>query len=489
MKTEAFLLQSSVWPRIGWAVFLLISIAFLVITSDTRVAVTFLVVAVALVALAWRFPYVMLSAWMPLSFLLGVQIIVSTGYYRIGERTLGTTLEVSIGEAIALGLIVAWALRMLLLWRGRRDRHWKPWVPVALPFAALLGAHLLSLFGPGQPAPGEVLRFVLRYQLFLYLSCIALVVNFVRSKKRLRQMLITMTILGVVFAFDGLRNMVTIGPGGIGIRQAQSAQILEVNLLGGNQHALAETLIVALGCALAYAALLSSNSKRRKPVLWAAGLMFFVTLLTFSRTGWIVLGLEVLVLGATVFREDVKRYRRELSYLAYAAIPFSIIMLVYSLSRGALGSLDARAALTEIAWTLFRGSPWVGVGAGTFALRVSNTFSFVADFGVTLDSHGIIQKIMAETGMIGLAAFSWVVGAIVRLAWYAWKKIPADHPEKVAYIIFVVTAGAAFLYQLTSTSYWTPRLWVPVGLMLAAGRIFAKEDSSRDPDFLRTSHG
>jgi hypothetical protein len=460
----------------------------LAVTADTRVAITFILTAVALVLIAWRYPYATLATWMPLSFLLGVQVLVSTGYYRVGERTFGTSLEISIGETMALALIAAWALRMLFLWRGRRDRHWKPWLPLALPFAALFVAHLLSLFGPGQPAPGEIFRFLARYQLFLYLSCIALVVNFVRSKKRLRQVLIAMTILGVVFSFDGLRNMVVIGPGGVTIRQAQPMAILEVNPLGGNQHSLAETLIVAMGCALAFAAIVSPTSKRRRWALWAAGLMFVVTLLTFSRTAWIVLALEALVLGATVFREDVVRYRRELTYALYAAVPLAIVMLVYSLSRGAIGSLDARGALTGIAWTFFQGSPWIGVGAGTFALRVAGTYAFLADFGVPLDSHGIIQKVAAEAGLIGLAALGWVLTETGRLFRDAWKKIPSGRSEHTAYLILIVTAGAAFLYQLTSTSYWTPRLWIPIGLALAAGRIFGTQEVGRDPDFLRSSH-
>ncbi|KAA0207039.1 O-antigen ligase domain-containing protein [Candidatus Uhrbacteria bacterium] len=488
MKTEAFLPQESIWPRVALGVFLLVSIALLVVTAETRVAVTFLVTAAALVLIAWRFPYAVLSLWMPLSFLLGIQVLVSTGYYRVGERTFGTTLELSVGELIALGLVVAWALRMLLLWRGRRDRHWQPWLPLAVPFVALAAAHALSYFGPGQPALAEVARFVVRYQIFLYLSCIALVVNFVRSKKRLRNVLLAMTLLGTVFAVDGLRNMLAFGPSGVSIRQAQPAAILEVNPLGGNQHSLAETLIVCLGAALAYAAILSPTSKRRRLALWAAGLMFAVAILTFSRTAWVVLALEAFVLGATVFRDDVRRFRRVVLAAVLAIIPLAGLMVAYSLTLGSLGSLDARAALTAIAWTLFLGSPWVGVGAGTFAARVTNTYAYLIEFGVPLDSHGVIQKIAAEAGLAGLVAFGWVAAAAVKLAVDAWKAIPPRRPEFTAYVILVTTAGAIFLYQLTSTSYWTPRMWVPVGLMLAAGRLFRGREVGRDPDFLRTTH-
>lgn len=489
MNTETFFPRDSVWPRVAWGVFLLSVIALFAITADTRVAITFILLAALMIALAWRYPYAMLAAWMPLSFLLGIQVIVSTGYYRIGERSFGTSIELSIGEVIAVGLLAAWALRMLLLWRGRRDRHWQPILPLALPFAALAFAHLLSYFGPGQPALGEVLRFIARYQLFVYLSCIALVVNFVRSKKRLRQVLLAMTVLGAFFALDGLRNMVVINSGGVSLQQAQPMPILEVNPLGGNQHALAETLIVSMGCALALAALTNTNSKRRAWILGAAALMFVTSILTFSRTAWIVLAVQGVILAATVWRDDIKRYGRELTYAAFAGIPFAIVMVVYSLTRGALGSLDARSALTGIAWTMFQGSPWVGVGAGTFANRVAGTYAFVADFGMALDSHGIFQKVAAEAGLIGLAALAWVLFAIAQYGYRAWKRLPPGRSETSAYVILVVTAFGAFLYQTTSTSYWTPRLWVSVGLMLAAGQLFTSREVVREPDFLRPSNG
>lgn len=489
VNTEVLLPQKSIWPRVAWGVFLLGFLGLLIVTADTRVAVTFFLTAAVMVALAWRFPYAMLAAWMPMSFLLGVQVMVSTGYYRIGERSFGTTLELTIGEVMALGLLAAWGLRVLLLWRGRRDRYWQPSLPLLLPFLALAGAHFLSYFGPGQPALGEVLRFVGRYQVFMYVSCIALVVNFVRSKKRLKQVLLAMTLLGVLFAFDGLRNMVVIGQGGISIRQAQPAAILEVNPLGGNQHSLAETLLVGMGSALAFAALSSSASKRRQLALWSAGFMFVITVLTFSRTAWIVLAFEAVILGATVFREDIKRHRLWLQYGFYAAIPLGIVMGVYSLTSGSIGSLDARAALTSIAWTLFQGSPWVGVGAGTFAGRVTNSYAYLVDFGVPLDSHGIIQKIGAEAGLLGLMAFAWVVVEVARLVRQAWKELVPARPEYTAFVILVMTAVALFLYQLTSTSYWTPRMWVPVGLMIAAGRIFSRRQIEREPDFLKPAHG
>lgn len=489
VTTEEFFSRQSPWPRIAWGVFLLFVLVAFAVTAGSEVASTFLATAVAMVLLSWRFPYAMLSAWVSVSFLLGIQIAVSTGYYRIGERIIGATVELSLGEVVAVGLVAAWALRVLLLWRGRHDRHWRPLVPLALPFLALALSSLLSYFGPGQPALGEVLKHIMRYQVFLYLSCITLTVNFVRSKKRLRQILASLMIVGVLFAFDGLRSMVVFDGGLPTVRQAQPQPILGMNPLSGNQHSLAELLLVAIGAALAYASLAPAHSNRKQLAEYAAVLMTAVTILTFSRTAWAVLLALASVLFATLWKDWFRTHRRRIAIGCLLALPLVGAMLAYSLTRASQGSLDARAALSGIAWTFFTGSPLVGVGAGTFADRVANTSAFVMDYGMPLDSHGMIQKIAAETGLLGLAAFVWVLVALIRYVRRDWRILPQGRAERDAYLYLAVTVLCAFLYQLTSTSYWTPRLWLPVGLLLAAGHIFREQQTARDPDFLLPSHG
>ncbi len=489
VPTEEFFPSSSPWPRIAWGLFLLLVLVALAVTTGSEVASIFAATAVAMVLLSWRFPYAMLVAWVSASFLLGIQIAVSTGYYRIGERIIGATVELTLGEIIAVGLVAAWALRILLLWRGRRDRHWRPLLPLAFPFLALAISSLLSYFGPGQPALGEVLKHVMRYQVFVYLSCIALTVNFVRSKKRLRQALAALMIVGVLFAFDGLRSMVVFDGGLPSVRQAQPEPILGLNPLSGNQHSLAELLLVAVGAALAYASLAPVHSNRKQLAGYAAALMTAVTILTFSRTAWAVLLVLATILFATLWKDWFRAHLRQIMIGCLLALPLVGIMLAYSFTRLSQGSLDARAALTGISWTFFTGSPLVGVGAGTFADRVANTSAFVMDYGMPLDSHGIIQKIGAETGLLGLAAFVWVLAALLGRARRDWRILPQGRAERDAYLYLAVTTLGAFLYQLTSTSYWTPRLWLPVGLLLAAGYIFREQQTARDPDFLLPSHG
>ena len=84
------------------------------------------------------------------------------------------------------------------------------------------------------------MKFVGRYLVFVYLTSIALVVNFVRSKKRLRDALLILFLVGIAFALDGLRNMISCD-GGFSLKRAMPGPILEVNPLGGNR-------VVGLDC-------------------------------------------------------------------------------------------------------------------------------------------------------------------------------------------------------------------------------------------------
>lgn len=476
----------SIWPRIGWGLFLLFFLVGMGVAAGAPVAITFGLASAVTALIAWRFPFPVFNVWLALSMLLGILVGIYTGEVRIGERVFSAYVELAVGEVIALGLLAAWALRILLLWRGRRDRNWEPWLPLAIPFVLLISAHLLSGFSEGDPAWGEVFKFVGRYLVFVYLTSIALVVNFVRSKKRLRDALLILFLVGIAFALDGLRSMISFD-GGFSLNRAMPGPILEVNPLGGNQHALAEVELIAIACGLALAALLKDGPNRRY-IYAACAFMSAIVILTFSRTAWIVVPIQIAILFATIWRGAWKTYRRELVAILLLVIPLAGIQLVYSLSSGAQSSIDSRAALTEIAVELFRGSPIIGVGAGTFVDRVAHTYAFTLEFGPAFDAHGLIWKVMAETGTIGLIALAIIFLALAREVNFVLHRLTPGKPETIAYIYLLVGVIGMLAYELTSTTYWTPRLWLPIGLLLAAGRIFLEREAGRDPDFLRGSH-
>ena len=61
-----------------------------------------------------------------------------------------------------------------------------------------------------------------------------------------------------------------------------------------------------------------------------------------------------------------------------------------------------------------------------------------------------------------------------------------DSSDWCAFTLCCTAVLGGWIYQVFNTTYWTPKLWLPIGLTLAAGRIFLARRATRDPDFLTT---
>ncbi len=444
-----------------------------------------LIVVVGVLAI-WQFPYAGFFAALASAPLLGLMISIPVSSLRIGERALGGSIDVSAGEIVAAFVLLAWALRVFFFGLASRERVSRLWLPLGGTYALLVAAQVLSVVSPAFPDPWVVMKYALRPVLFVYLVGVVLTVNFVRSRRRLKQALFVWGSVGGLCAVDGWMSLFFLGGDASGVYRAHPLTWFSRVPLGGNHHALAELLIPAAACLLALAALTHARAFRRCLQV-AAGFLTLITLLTFARAAWFVLALELVALWATVWRGWFHRSRRMLWSLFVLFTPLFIYMAVFSASAMVKSSTDARSLLTGIAVHLWQDSPWIGVGAGTFAERVSHIWAFAIEYGAPQDAHGMIQKVGAETGLVGLAALLGVVLALIGWLRHFWNKIREPEARQAYTFLLIGLLGSA-TYQLFSSSFWTARLWVPVGLALAAGRVLSHRANARDPDFLTSGH-
>ncbi len=133
--------------------------------------------------------------------------------------------------------------------------------------------------------------------------------------------------------------------------------------------------------------------------------------------------------------------------------------------------------LTQIAYEVFQTSPIVGGGAGTFLDRVGSTRVFLLEYGDPLDSHGIIQKLAAETGILGLAAFAVFVSLAGWLLWRGVREIETK-PMRRAALFVSLGAFGAFAYQLFNTDYWTGVMWLPLGFAISAVWVLGRKEAA-----------
>ncbi|MEO5928022.1 MAG: O-antigen ligase family protein [Patescibacteria group bacterium] len=464
--------------ELTWGLFVALAASAILIALGLPFGPVLLFGLIIVFAIAFRYPYFTFYTAIALIPFLGLTLSVPTGELAFGKRAFGGSIDISVAEGILLVLLIAWAFKIIWLWLRRRDRNWKPILPIVWSYASLVAAHLVSALSPLAPDRILVMKFALRPVLFCYLAYVALPVNFIRSRRRLVGALSVLTTVGVFAALNGLLSLFFVDASSQFIHRAHPLPLFGVPVLGDNHNLLAEILVVSVMATLALIELV--KTPRAKRILTAAAaFQFLIGLLTFSRTAWIVFAVQAAFIAVMAYRDVVRRHLSKALTVIVLLIPLGLVMASIATSTVATSSDSTRIALLEISEQVFFSSPWIGGGAGTFIDRVGSAYVFRIEYGQPFDSHGIIQKLAAETGIFGLAAFLFICLTLVREAYETFRRLGPGAFRRAA--IFL-TAGAlgAILYQLFNTNYWTGKMWLPIGLMLAAFRVFREHKEEKE---------
>ncbi len=470
-------------PRIWWGALLVVIGTSFAAAFGAGAPLIVTVIGAIVFGLVLRFPYAALYAFVGTSLLLGWQVSIPAGQFLFVSDIVRGSIDIQVSEALAAMLLVAWGIRMLTLWRGRRDWHWKPEAPLLFSVVGLVAAHVLSLLSATEPSAAAVIKYAFRPVLLVYLTCVLIPVNFIHARKRLLVVLGVIAVIGAYFAMNGFASLFVFEGGLFTIHRARPLVLGGVNLLGGNHNALAEVLIFAAAAAMAFASLVRVERARAVAYVGAA-FMAVVALLTLARSAWLALGIGCVFLMATIWRAYLRSRTDLLVYAAFLLAPFAFLLVQSFFTPGVRGSTDTRQMVNEIAWHVFQQSPWIGVGAGTFLSHVASTYAYTIEFGAPIDAHGVLQKVGAETGIVGLLALLGVVANGFWLFWKQWRRMIVGTPERTAFAYLLAGVIAMSVYQVFDTTYWTARWWLPVGIALAAGQFFFAKQVQRDPDFL-----
>jgi len=457
-----------------FSAFLILALVAVFIAFGVPMAPILALGGIVVFAFAFRFTEAFLYLAIFLTPLTGLRLVIPSGGLQLITSAFSDTLDIPIAEGVFIILLAVWAVKVFLYWRRRNDRQWQPEFPIWSSYAVFVFAHAVSAFSPLMPDASVVLKYAARPVLFDYLAFVALPVNLIRSRRRLVNALWMIAGIGTLAALNGLLS-IFFTPGAF-LSAAQPLSVFGLSALGENHNELAEVLVFTAPATLALSRLITV-SRIRRVLEGLAVFQALICLLTFTRTGWIVLGLEIVVLCATIWREAVKKQIRAVLIIVLLMVPLGAAMAVYSVSQTAVSSNSTRLMLSEIAYDLFLSSPVFGAGAGTFADRVGSTQVFLIEYGIPLDSHGFLQKIMAETGIIGLLALCFVAFQLFRVAVSGIRSIRTT-PYYAAYMMIGVGALGAIGYQLFNTGYWTGKMWLPIGIFLAATQVL--KPSPRD---------
>ncbi|MEP6639574.1 MAG: O-antigen ligase family protein, partial [Chloroflexota bacterium] len=141
-----------------------------------------------------------------------------------------------------------------------------------------------------------------------------------------------------------------------------------------------------------------------------------------------------------------------------AVVAVAIAVFVGPLLLTRLLSGDAgRFELWNAAWSMFSGHPIGGVGPSAWPELRPVTHISDAVFAVLATSHNSVLQVLAETGLIGVAAAVWLVAAITGVGWRAIRTAPTPAERRLREICLASLLAAA-AHSLVDTQFHLPAI-------------------------------
>ncbi|MFH0815178.1 MAG: O-antigen ligase family protein [Candidatus Falkowbacteria bacterium] len=373
-------------------------------------------------------------------------------------------------DLLALLVFGAWLIKKLITWTktnhiGFRDF---PALGAALFF---LVVSALSIINNDNILLG--FRYWLRPLLFFYLMFIVLPYDMIKTQKRLFGVLRIMFIVGVAVMIMGLFSVAT-AEGGWFAHRAVPYSFWGFSPLGGNHNAIAEVLIVTIPIVLIFIL----NEQRTRVKNWLVlilGALMVTTILTYSRSGWLALLVEFIIILAVYYRKKWGKQLTGFVILCLIILPIIFYLSLFQNLNLIQLSNSNRLMSSQISMEYFAQHPVIGNGLNTFQKLLGSTFVYFVDFGDPLDSHGFAQKLLVETGALGLIGY---LGILV----YCFKKyidgyrMAETEKSKNIILAFLMMLVALVVFELFSTSYFIARMWLPIGVGLAGTKILSMKN-------------
>lgn len=204
-------------------------------------------------------------------------------------------------------------------------------------------------------------------------------------------------------------------------------------------------------------------------VWMALGVLF-----TFSRSGWLSLGIASFIVPIVRFPRAAPVYLLVLGAFGAVAYETGLLKAGYELVAGLnQSSADFRWHIDELALDAFKEHPWVGLGTMGI-LDYYNPWN--------LQVHDTYLQIASEMGLFGILAFG-LLGVMIlsRLLWtLAHSKLAWDRD----WVLGILLASVVALIQNSFVMFlWVRFLWLMIPLAECI-HLAARDQTGREPDDL-----
>jgi hypothetical protein len=187
---------------------------------------------------------------------------------------------------------------------------------------------------------------------------------------------------------------------------------------------------------------------------------------------------------ATLAAILIFRYRR----IALAAIPVGVLAGIYIANRAIAGeqwSWSTRLEAWRIVLEISKASPILGLGFGNYHFYTK--LIPIMGWYSTFNSHNQYIDLIAQTGVLGLACFCWLIAETGALGWRLRRHVPEGFATAYVYgaiggVVGVLVSGGLvdwvlpFVYNIGLTGFRASVLaWVFLGGLVSLEHIYRKD--------------
>ncbi|MFB3881417.1 MAG: O-antigen ligase family protein [Armatimonadota bacterium] len=381
--------------------------------------------------------------------------------------------SVTVAKALILLVLVIWIGRALVL----RDQY--PLVtvthPVALLMIAFLGMNILSFVNVIQLKPAAL--FLLRRTNVVVLALLIPMV--LRDRRSWDRALIWMTLASVPIGFFGLYELAT-GRPILALVSYRSQDALL--LLSGGQWRIHGTfddgpfhaIYVVTAASLAVMWLLRSSNRWVRLGLCALLLLLFVNLVgTASRGG--MMALVVVLIAFWAGYGGRRRWLIAAGAVAMAAAVLGTALLLpqvpvhryLQVSSEDDPTTQIRLGLYDVAIGMVEAHPLLGVGTGQWVRESARFYSSGTFRSMTYMPHNTYLQVAAENGLLGLASYLVLLGAVTYYFLRALRG-SSDKHERLAILSALGTFLAFAAFATTSNVLENETYWIFISFSMVA---------------------
>ena len=326
------------------------------------------------------------------------------------------------------------------------------------------------------------------FKLFEWIMLYFIVAETINNKKKLNRLLIVMLASMVLIGIDAIFQFLT----GADFMRHYASMAYRLRASFGNANSFAGWLVIMVPLVFCFAYFGINKwivlpekynwiKKSIRPILWiTSALLIFCLALTYTRGAWMGVILSLIFLG--VFKS-----KKLLVFLLIALLAFSFIApqrikqrisLTFQSSKTRANLLDkTRYSLWHEALNIIKDFPLIGCGLNTYAI-VAPDYKITKKGGIY--PHNSYLHMAAESGLLGLGTFIWIMITLFRTSLANLKRI--GHRFHSVILIGLLAGLFGFLaHSFVDTNIYTLQLgnlmWFIMGLIVAVQKVALKNGS------------